>query len=295
MARSKGGLAKGLGAGIDVLIPANNESEESNAGIKEVDINKVEPDRNQPRQNFDEDELENLADSIKQYGVIDPLLVQDKGDYYEIVGGERRWRASKIAGLKKVPIIVREFTEQEKVLISLIENTQRQDLNPIEEATTYKRLMDEFDYTQDEVAARVSKSRPAVSNALRLLNLSDEVQQLLAEKTISSGHARALLGIKDPEKQSEFANAIIDKRLSVREVEKEIKKMQSDKGDKKPSKKNEIDPQLIAVYSDLEEQLKESTGTKVSIIPKDNNKGKIEIEYYNQDELERIVDKLQNK
>ena len=294
MARSKGGLAKGLGAGIDVLIPANNESEESNAGIKEVDINKVEPDRNQPRQNFDEDELENLADSIKQYGVIDPLLVQDKGDYYEIVGGER-WRASKIAGLKKVPIIVREFTEQEKVLISLIENTQRQDLNPIEEATTYKRLMDEFDYTQDEVAARVSKSRPAVSNALRLLNLSDEVQQLLAEKTISSGHARALLGIKDPEKQSEFANAIIDKRLSVREVEKEIKKMQNDKGDKKPSKKNEIDPQLIAVYSDLEEQLKESTGTKVSIIPKDNNKGKIEIEYYNQDELERIVDKLQNK
>ena len=295
MARSKGGLAKGLGAGIDVLIPANNESEESNAGIKEVDINKVEPDRNQPRQNFDEDELENLADSIKQYGVIDPLLVQDKGDYYEIVGGERRWRASKIAGLKKVPIIVREFTEQEKVLISLIENTQRQDLNPIEEATTYKRLMDEFDYTQDEVAARVSKSRPAVSNALRLLNLSDEVQQLLAEKTISSGHARALLGIKDPEKQSEFANAIIDKRLSVREVEKEIKKMQNDKGDKKPSKKNEIDPQLIAVYSDLEEQLKESTGTKVSIIPKDNNKGKIEIEYYNQDELERIVDKLQNQ
>ena len=295
MARSKGGLAKGLGAVIDVLIPANNESEESNAGIKEVDINKVEPDRNQPRQNFDEDELENLADSIKQYGVIDPLLVQDKGDYYEIVGGERRWRASKIAGLKKVPIIVREFTEQEKVLISLIENTQRQDLNPIEEATTYKRLMDEFDYTQDEVAARVSKSRPAVSNALRLLNLSDEVQQLLAEKTISSGHARALLGIKDPEKQSEFANAIIDKRLSVREVEKEIKKMQNDKGDKKPSKKNEIDPQLIAVYSDLEEQLKESTGTKVSIIPKDNNKGKIEIEYYNQDELERIVDKLQNK
>lgn len=294
MARSKGGLAKGLGAGIDVLIPDNNETDESNAGIKEVDINKVEPDRNQPRQNFDEDELESLADSIKQYGVIDPLLVQDKGDYYEIVGGERRWRASKIAGLKKVPIIVREFTDQEKVLISLIENTQRQDLNPIEEANTYKRLMDEFDLTQDEVAARVSKSRPAVSNALRLLNLSEEVQQLLAEKTISSGHARALLGIKDPEKQSEYANAIIDKRLSVREVEKEIKKMQSSGGDKKSSKKNEIDPQLMAVYSDLEEKLKEATGTKVSIIPKDNSKGKIEIEYYNQDELERIVDKLQN-
>ncbi|HAQ51143.1 MAG TPA: chromosome partitioning protein ParB [Lachnospiraceae bacterium] len=293
MARNKGGLAKGLGAGIDVLIPDNNESDNANAGIKEVDINKVEPDRNQPRQNFDEDELENLADSIKQFGVIDPLLVQDKGDYYEIVGGERRWRASKIAGLKKVPIIVREFTKQEKVLISLIENTQRQDLNPIEEATTYKRLMDEFDLTQDEVAARVSKSRPAVSNALRLLNLSEEVQQLLAEKTISSGHARALLGIKDPEKQSEFANAIIDKRLSVREVEKEIKKMQSNKGDKKSSKKNEIDPQLIAVYSDLEENLKESIGTKVSIIPRDNNKGKIEIEYYNQDELERLVEKLQ--
>ena len=149
--------------------------------------------------------------------------------------------------------------------------------------------------TQEGLATKLGKSQSAVANKVRLLNLSDEVQQLLAEKTISSGHARALLGIKDPEKQSEFANAIIDKRLSVREVEKEIKKMQNDKGDKKPSKKNEIDPQLIAVYSDLEEQLKESTGTKVSIIPKDNNKGKIEIEYYNQDELERIVDKLQNK
>lgn len=294
MAAKKGGLKKGLGNGINALIPEVDEPAGSNSGIIEVDINKVEPDRNQPRQVFDEDELENLADSIKQYGVIDPLLVQDKGDYYEIVGGERRWRASKIAGLKKVPIIVREFSEQEKVLISLIENTQRQDLNPIEEANTYKRLMDEFDLTQDEIAARVSKSRPVVSNALRLLNLNEEVQQLLSQKIISAGHARALLGIKDPEKQAEFANAIIDKRLSVREVEKEIKKMQSDKGGSSTSKKKEIDPQLMAVYADLEEKLKESTGTKVTISPKDNNKGKIEIEYYNQDELERIVEKLQS-
>ncbi len=293
MAKKKGGLSRGLGAGIDVLIPDNSGDTSSNSGIQEVDINKVEPDKNQPRKNFDEDDLESLADSIKQYGVIDPLLVQDKGDYYEIVGGERRWRASKKAGLKKVPVIVREFTDEEKVLIALIENTQRTDLNPIEEATTYKRLMEEFNLTQDEVADRVSKSRPAVSNALRLLNLSDEVQQLLAERTISSGHARALLGIKDKEKQSEFANIIIDNRLSVREVEREIKKMQDDKSTPSAPKKKEIDPQLLAVYSEIEEKLKESTGTKVSIIPKDEKKGKIEIEYYDADELERLVEKLQ--
>ena len=293
MAKKKGGLSRGLGAGIDVLIPDNSGDSSSNSGIQEVDINKVEPDKNQPRKNFDEDDLESLADSIKQYGVIDPLLVQDKGDYYEIVGGERRWRASKKAGLKKVPVIVREFTDEEKVLIALIENTQRTDLNPIEEATTYKRLMEEFNLTQDEVADRVSKSRPAVSNALRLLNLSDEVQQLLAERTISSGHARALLGIKDKEKQSEFANIIIDNRLSVREVEREIKKMQDDKSAPSAPKKKEIDPQLLAVYSEIEEKLKESTGTKVSIIPKDEKKGKIEIEYYDADELERLVEKLQ--
>lgn len=293
MAKKKGGLSRGLGAGIDVLIPDNSGDVSSNSGIQEVDINKVEPDKNQPRKTFDEDDLESLADSIKQYGVIDPLLVQDKGDYYEIVGGERRWRASKKAGLKKVPVIVREFTDEEKVLIALIENTQRTDLNPIEEATTYKRLMEEFNLTQDEVADRVSKSRPAVSNALRLLNLSDEVQQLLAERTISSGHARALLGIKDKEKQSEFANIIIDNRLSVREVEREIKKMQDDKSTPSAPKKKEIDPQLLAVYSEIEEKLKESTGTKVSIIPKDEKKGKIEIEYYDADELERLVEKLQ--
>ena len=293
MAKKKGGLSRGLGAGIDVLIPDNSGDTSSNSGVQEVDINKVEPDKNQPRKVFDEDDLESLADSIKQYGVIDPLLVQDKGDYYEIVGGERRWRASKKAGLKKVPVIVREFTDEEKVLIALIENTQRTDLNPIEEATTYKRLMEEFNLTQDEVADRVSKSRPAVSNALRLLNLSDEVQQLLAERTISSGHARALLGIKDKEKQSEFANIIIDNRLSVREVEREIKKMQDDKSTPSAPKKKEIDPQLLAVYSEIEEKLKESTGTKVSIIPKDEKKGKIEIEYYDADELERLVDKLQ--
>ena len=293
MAKKKGGLSRGLGAGIDVLIPDNSGDTSSHSGVQEVDINKVEPDKNQPRKVFDEDDLESLADSIKQYGVIDPLLVQDKGDYYEIVGGERRWRASKKAGLKKVPVIVREFTDEEKVLIALIENTQRTDLNPIEEATTYKRLMEEFNLTQDEVADRVSKSRPAVSNALRLLNLSDEVQQLLAERTISSGHARALLGIKDKEKQSEFANIIIDNRLSVREVEREIKKMQDDKSTPSAPKKKEIDPQLLAVYSEIEEKLKESTGTKVSIIPKDEKKGKIEIEYYDADELERLVEKLQ--
>ncbi len=290
----KGGLSKGIskGLGIDALIPEVKEAEESGNGILEVEISKVEPDKNQPRKNFDEDELEALADSIKQHGIIDPILVQDKGDYYEIVGGERRWRASMIAGLKKVPVFVREYTDKEKLAISLIDNTQRVNLDPIEEATTYKRLMDEFELTQDEVADLISKSRPAVANSLRLLNLSPEVQELLSQKVISSGHARALLGIKDQEKQSEYANVIIDKQLSVREVEKEIKKMQSE-GSKPAPKKKELDPQLVAVYSDLEEKLKQSTGTKVSIIAKDNSKGKIEIEYYNQDELERIVDMLQ--
>ena len=294
MAKKKGGLNKGLGNGINALIPDNKETIEQNGGIIEVDINKVEPDKNQPRKNFDEDKLEELADSIKQVGVIDPLLVQDKGDYYEIVGGERRWRASKMAGLKKVPIYVREYSDEEKLLIALLENTQREDLDPIEEATTYKRLMDEFNLTQDEVADRVSKSRPAVANALRLLNLSPEVQDMLSKKIISSGHARAILAIKNKDRQSEFANIIIDNNLSVREVEKEIKKMQSEGSSSPAPKKEKIDPQLAAVYADLEEKLKQAVGTKVSIIAKDNDKGKIEIEYYNKDELERIVDKLQH-
>ncbi len=288
----KGGLNKGLGKGINVLIPETKETPESSDGILEVDINKVEPDKNQPRKHFDEDELAALADSIKQHGVIDPLLVQDKGDYYEIVGGERRWRASKMAGLKKVPVYVREYTDQEKLEISLIENIQRVDLDPIEEATTYKRLMEEFSLTQDEVADRVSKSRPAVTNALRLLNLAPEVQDMLSEGIIKPGHARALLGIKDTEGQVDFANSIIDNQLSVREVEKGIKKMQ-DGGPAPAPKKKELDPQLTAVYSEIEENLKESIGTKVKIVAKDSDKGKIEIEYYNRDELERIVDKLQ--
>lgn len=289
----KGGLNKGLGQGINVLIPDNNDSVDTSGKIIEVDISKVEPDKNQPRQRFDEDELEALADSIKQHGVIDPLLVQDKGEYYEIVGGERRWRASKMAGLKKVPVYVREYSDQEKLEIALIENIQRVDLDPIEEATTYKRLMEEFDMTQDEVADKVSKSRPAVSNALRLLNLAPEVQELLSLKTITSGHARALLGIKDKKKQLEYANHIIDNGLSVREVEKEIKKLLSDKTIS-PPKKKELDPQFEAVYSDLEEKLKQSIGTKVTISAKDNNRGKIEIEYYSSDDLEMIIDKLQS-
>ena len=274
-----------LGGGLAALGIMDEQARA--AGI--VIIRLIRVDRQQREQG---DELEALADSIKQHGVIDPLLVQDKGDYYEIVGGERRWRASKMAGLKKVPIFVREYSDQEKLEIALIENIQRVDLDPIEEATTYKRLMEEFNLTQDEVADKVSKSRPAVSNALRLLNLSSEVQDLLSQKIISPGHARALLGIKDLDRQSEFANYIIDKKLSVREVEKEIKRMQSE-GDAPAPKKKELDPQLMAVYSDIEERLKETIGTKVSIVAKDNNKGKIEIEYYNKDELERIVDILQ--
>lgn len=283
----------GLGKGLDSLIvnkqgtakKADHKSDES--GVM-VNINKVEPNREQPRKNFDEDALMELSDSIKQFGVLSPLLVQDKGTYYEIIAGERRWRAAKMAGLKEVPVIIRNLTDQEIVEISLIENIQREDLNPIEEALAYKRLLEEFHLKQDEVAERVSKSRTAVTNSMRLLKLDERVQQMIIDEMITTGHARAILSITDKDKQYEFAQRIFDEKLSVRDVEKEVKRMQKEKkADKK--KENDFDPKLQAIYTDLEEQLKGIFGTKVSINAKDKKKGKIEIEYYSQDELDRII------
>ena len=250
-----------------------------------VKINSVEPNREQPRKDFDEDSLVELADSIKQFGILQPLIVQQKKDYYEIIAGERRWRAAKMAGIKEVPVIIKNYTDQEIVEISLIENIQRENLNPIEEAMAFKRLLEEFDLKQDEVAERVSKSRTAVTNSMRLLKLSERVQQMIIDDMISTGHARALLALDDEEQQYQLANRIFDEKLSVRETEKLVKAL---KDPKKMVKKEKIEHTFV--YENLEERMKGIIGTKVRVNPKANGKGKIEIEYYSEDELERIYD-----
>ncbi|MCI5996010.1 MAG: ParB/RepB/Spo0J family partition protein [Blautia sp.] len=298
MVARKGGLGKGLGKGLDALIPEESSRKTTVKPQKEVVVEKVvkkeevmvkisdiEPNREQPRKNFDEDSLLELAESIKQFGVIQPLIVQKKGDYYEIIAGERRWRAAKLAGLKEVPVIVKKYTEQEIVEISLIENIQRENLNPIEEAQAYKRLLTEFNLKQDEVAERVSKSRTAVTNSMRLLKLDEKVQQMVIDDMISSGHARALLAIEDKELQATLAVRIFDEKLSVREVERLVRNLQAKEPEKKKEQKNNS-----FIYKDIEEKIKSILGTKVNVIHKDNNKGKIEIEYYSNEELERLME-----
>lgn len=283
---------KGLGRGLDSLIPTgvidngNQQTSEKVAPDMYVKITKVEPNREQPRKNFDEDALQELADSIKQFGVISPILVQDRKDYYQIIAGERRWRAAKIAGLKEVPVIIRDYTEQEIEEISLIENLQRKDLNPIEEAQAYKRLMENYSLKQDELAERVSKSRTAITNTMRLLKLSEKVQEMLISEMISSGHARALLAIDDHEQQYTLAQQAFDQGLSVRDVEKLVKKINEPKKEKIKAEKQS------AIYHDIEEKLKSAIGTKVSIISKNENSGKLEIEYYSKEDLQRIMDLL---
>ena len=286
---------------MDSLIPDNKsmksvtsektvESKEDAAaksGVQVMKINEVEPNRDQPRKNFDEDALLELSDSIKQFGVLQPLLVRKRKDYYEIIAGERRWRAAKLAGVKEVPVIEKEYTDQEILEIGLIENIQRENLNPIEEAIAYKRLLEEFKLKQDEVAERVSKSRTAVTNSMRLLKLSDKVQQMIIDDMISTGHARALLAIDDPELQYTLANKIFDEKLSVRETEKLVKEI---KNPKKPKEKKPVANSFI--YQDLEEKMKSVFGTKVSIASKGKGKGKIEIEYYSDDELEHLFDMM---
>lgn len=290
--------ARGLGKGLDSLIPVaaaqtetkgTEEKKEENAQGTYVKITKVEPNREQPRKNFDEDALQELADSIKQYGIVEPLIVQDRKTHYEIIAGERRWRAAKLAGLKEVPVIVRNYTEQEIVEISLIENIQREDLNPIEEAQAYKRLLTEFNLKQDEVAERVSKSRTAVTNSMRLLKLCDEVQQMIIDDMITTGHARALISIEDKEQQYIIAQKIFDEKLSVRDVEKLVKNLNKPVKEKKNIKKDES---MEVIYQDIEEKIKQSLSTKVAIISKGNGAGKIEIEFYSNDDLEKITEKL---
>lgn len=293
---------RGLGKGLDALIPnaqipkkeaeAVVETAEDKGQEKLVKITKVEPNREQPRKNFDEDALQELADSIKQFGLLQPILVQDRKTYYEIIAGERRWRAAKLAGLKEVPVIVKTFTEQEIVEISLIENIQREDLNPIEEALAYKRLLTEFKLTQDEVAERVSKSRTTVTNSMRLLKLDEKVQQMIIDEMITTGHARALIGIEDKNMQHELAQKIFDEKLNVREVEKLVKNIQSPKPKKEPKK---VNASLELVYRDIEEKLKQSLGTKVSIQSKENGAGKMEIEFFSHEELERLTEFFMGK
>jgi len=265
---------------------AEKQTADSKTGAMIVKISSVEPNMDQPRKQFDEDALMELSESIKQYGVLHPLLVSDKKDYYEIIAGERRWRAAKLAGLTEIPVIVKEFSEQELVEISLIENIQREDLNPVEEAMAYKRLIDEFHLKQDEIADRVAKSRTAVTNSMRLLKLSSKVQEMVIADMISAGHARALLGISDEALQETTAMKVFDEKLSVRETEKLVKNLVS------PAKKVKTERNTAedAIYESLEEKMKGIMGTKVSIQRKKNNKGKIEIEYYSRDELERIID-----
>lgn len=256
-----------------------------------VKISLVEPGGDQPRKNFDEEQISELADSIKKYGVLQPLLVQKKGTHYVIIAGERRWRAAKEAGLREIPVVVKEYSKQQAMEISLIENVQRADLNPVEEAQAYQKLMQEFDLTQEEIAERVSKNRTTITNSLRLLRLDKRVQEFLVQNQLSGGHARALLGLEDQEQQYQAALRIINERLSVRDVEKLVKTLNKPKKEKK--EKTE-DKDLSFLYIDLEERLKQAVGTKVTINRRDRNKGKVEIEYYSQAELERIVELLES-
>lgn len=286
---------RGLGKGLDSLIPAsgNSENKEVKQAETMVKIAKVEPNRDQPRKNFDEDALQELADSIKQFGLLQPILVQDRKEYYEIIAGERRWRAAKLAGLREIPVIVRNYTDQEIVEISLIENIQREDLNPIEEALAYRRLLEEFHLKQDEVAERVSKSRTAVTNSMCLLKLCDNVQQMIIDDMLSTGHARALIPIEDEEMQLQLAQRIFDEKLSVREVEKIVKGILKPETDK--PKKEETPQSIQYIYQNIENQLKEKLSRKVEITSKGKNgTGKIEIEFYSNEDLDHLIESLSN-
>ena len=298
---------RGLGRGLNNLIPTDDTAttpapqktikSSATTQVKEVkveqtlNINRIEPNKEQPRKNFDEDALQELADSIKQYGVIEPLVVVKRKGYYELIAGERRWRAARLAGLKEVPVVIKDYDDQQIVEIALIENIQREDLNPIEEANAYQRLIDEFSLTQDEVAERVSKSRTTITNAIRLLKLTPRVQQMLIDDMLSAGHVRTLITISDPDLQYETAMYIFDKKLSVRETESYVKKLLNKKPSA-PAVAEEDEQDLSFLYKALEEKMKQNLGTKATIKAKNKNAGKIEIEYYSEEDLERITQLL---
>ena len=310
---AKKGLGRGLGAifGEDVISreeeghkiresarkkgtsdPGNTAQEDGTAGEQMVKVALIEPNQSQPRKKFDQEQMEELAESIKLHGVLQPLLVQKKDGLYEIIAGERRWRAAKLAGLKEVPVVIRQYTPQESMEVALIENLQREDLNPIEEAKAYQRLIQEFGLKQEEIAAKVAKNRTTITNAMRLLKLDEGIQNMVIENVISSGHARALLGLEDPEMQLKAAKMIMEDKLSVRETERLVKRLIREAEEKDKPKKQEKNINFI--YQNLEERMKTVMGTKVTIHNKDKNKGRIEIEYYSEAELERIVEMIES-
>ncbi|MCP1103116.1 ParB family chromosome partitioning protein [Aequitasia blattaphilus] len=286
---------KGLGKGLDSLIPDKNVSpstktkveDDTNLKVVLLNINDVEPNKVQPRKHFNEDSIIELADSIKQKGVISPILVNKKDDYYQIISGERRWRASKHLGLKEIPAFIKDYSDLETLEVAIIENVQREDLNPIEEAKAYKQLLEEHSLKQDEIAEKVSKSRTAITNTMRLLKLDDRVQDMIIDDMISTGHARALLAIDDKEQQYTLATRIFDEKLSVRDIEKIVKSM---KNPKKEKQKKKLENAFI--FTDLEEKMQQAIGTRVKIAAKDNGKGKIEIEYYSNEELEHLFEMI---
>lgn len=295
----RSGLGKGLGAifGDEVMESVTEEQEEKKEENPEegkemfLKVSSIEPNHDQPRSEFKEEALIELAESMKEYGVLQPLLVQKKGDIYEIIAGERRWRAAKLAGLREVPVVIREYTKQQSMEIALIENVQREDLNPIEEAKAYQSLMQEFGLKQEEIAARVSKNRVTITNGMRLLKLDKRVQEMLIENQISVGHARALLAVEDLETQFQLAGKIVEESLSVRQVEKLVKSLSKKK---EPKDKKEESESITLIFRELEERMKTAMGTKVNINRKDKNKGRVEIEYYSEAELERIVELIES-
>ncbi|MBE6072412.1 MAG: ParB/RepB/Spo0J family partition protein [Clostridium butyricum] len=275
----------GLGKGLSALIPEDVEEIKENDNKMLISINKIKCDSKQPRKSFDSEKIAELAESIKTHGIIQPLIVRKDEDSYIIVAGERRWRAAKMAGLKELPVITMELSDKDILEISLIENIQRQDLNPIEEALAYKKLLNEFKITQEELSKRIGKSRVAIANTIRLVNLDKRVQQYVIEGIISEGHGRALLSIDNNDLQYELAQKVIDEKLSVRELERLIKNISLNK--EREVNKKELNP----YYKSIRNQLQEHFGTKVNLSNK-NNKGKIEIEYYSEDDLQRILDIL---
>lgn len=283
-------VKRGLGKGLDIMIPeriSDTDIIEENVSRETLlPIHEIEPNKSQPRKAFEEEALNELAESIKQFGIIQPLIVQKKGKLYEIIAGERRWRAARIAGLKELPVIIKDYTPQEVIEIALIENIQREDLNPIEEACTYQRLIQEFNLKQEELAKRVSKSRVTITNSLRLLKLDERVQQMLTDGSLSAGHARALLPLEDLNVQYATACKIVDKKLSVRDTEKLVKQQLRSKS----TKETAITDENSFIYHDFEEKLKNIMGTKVLINRRQNDRGRIEIEYYSDEDLERIME-----
>lgn len=295
---------RGLGKGLDTLIPNKTKTTETPVAdsreyttgehvkgdqVREIPLHRVEPDKSQPRKNFDKASLKELSDSIKEHGVITPILVQKKDDYYEIIAGERRWRAAKAAGLKAIPAIVKNYEDAERLAVSLIENIQREDLDAIEEAHAYKRLMEDYGLTQDALAQKVSRSRPSIANTLRLLTLDKRVQAMLIEGKLSAGHARAMASIADKDKQFKLAQTAVDKGLSVREMERLAGAAQTATGKKKP-RRQKADPYLES----MAEKMSEALGTKVTVRGSAKGKGRIEIDYYAAEELDRLYELIRH-